>query len=143
MTAIQKFFQKKGVGFYLAIPAFVFALLALIYYNKTGVTEFNPTLSKSAIACLWISMGLTLVSLALDFKPVRYLAYLVCLYGFFGYIASQATFIVNVFVAIDGNTFGSGFIATVVFFVLAFVLMLLSGILTNWKPWAKKVKEGE
>ena len=140
---IQKFFQKKGVGFYLAIPAFVCALLALIYYQKTGITAFNPTLSKSAIVCLWISMGVMLVSLALDFKPVRYIAYLVCLYGFFGYIASQATFIVNVFVAIDGNTFGSGFIATVVFFVLAFVLMLISAILTNWKPWRKKAKGGE
>ena len=138
MTAIKEFFKKKGVGYYLAIPAFICALLALLFYRKTGITPFNSKLSTSAVVCLWVSMGLILVSLVVDFKPIRYLAYLVCLFGFLGYVSSQVTYITNVFVAIDGNTFGAGFIATMALFILAFLLMLLSAILSNARPKAKK-----
>ena len=133
MTAMKEFLSKKGAGYWLVLPAFLCALAALILYNKTGVTEFNPSLSKPALICLWISMGLMLVSLVIDLKPLRYLAYLVCLYGFFASLSSQATYIANVFVSIDGNTFTAGFLATLILYLLAFVLMLLSGIFANPK----------
>ena len=62
MTAMKEFLSKKGAGYWLVLPAFLCALAALILYNRTGVTEFNPSLSKPALICLWISMGLMLVS---------------------------------------------------------------------------------
>ena len=123
----------KGVGYWLAIPAILCAAAAFFLYRKTGITEFNPSLSGTALVCLGIAAGLMIVSLFVDFKPIRYLAYLVCLYGFIAYISSQVTYITNVIVSIDGNTFTAGFIATAATFFLAFLLMLLSGTLAHPK----------
>lgn len=81
------------------------------------------------------------VSLVVDFKPIRYIAYLFCLYAFMWFILSQAAYIGNVFVAIDGYTFTGGFIATTVMYVLSFLFTLLSAILSKWRPWAEKAKE--
>ena len=131
MNAVKSFFKNKGVGYYLLVPALICAVLSLILYHQTGITAFNPALSTTAIVCLWISAGLCLFSLILEIKPVKYAAYLICLFGFIGYIQSQITYITNVFVAIDGSSFSAGFIATAAAFALAFILMLLSAILTN------------
>ena len=138
MTAIKNFLSKKGAGYYLVLPAFLCALGALIMYKKTGITKFNPSLSGTAITCLWIAMGLLLVSLVIDFKPIRYLAYLVCLYGFFAYISSQITYIANILVGIDGSTFEAGFLTTAGLYFGAFVLMLLAGIFAKRKAKAEK-----
>ena len=126
---IKEFFARKGVGYYLLLPALICAVAALVLYTQTGITQFNPSLSTAALVCLGISAGLCLVSLIFEFKPIKYLAYLICLYGFFAYVQSQITYIANVFVSIDGNSFT----ATAVLFLLAFVLMLVSAILTGKK----------
>ena len=135
----KNFFAGKGVGYYLTLPALICAIAALILYSQTGVTQFSVSLSGTVIASLCVAMGLCLASLILDFRPVRYAAYLVCLFSFLSYVHTQVDYIGNVFVGIDGNSFTAGFIATVISFVLAFLLMLVSAILTkNGKKEEKK-----
>lgn len=143
MEKIKKFFAGKGVGYYLTLPALIFCIVALCLYYQNGVTSFNPELNSGAVAAMIISIVLCGVSLIADFKEIRYLAYLICLGSFMGFILSQATYIANVFVAIDGYTFTSGFIATAVLYVLSFIFILLAGILNRWKPWIKKEKAKE
>lgn len=143
MNKIKEFFAKRGVGYYLTLPALIFCILALCLYYKNGITSFNPELNVGAIATIIVSIVLCGVSLVADFKVVRYLAYLLCLGSFMGFVLSQATYIANVFVAIDGYTFTSGFIATAVLYVLSFVFILLAGILNHWKPWVKNTKADE
>lgn len=143
MNFIKKFFADKGVGYYLTAFALVFSVISLVLYGKNGITKFSATLNTSAIVCLWITIALLAVSLVFQFKQVKYVAYFACLFGLFGFVQSQATYIANVFVAIDGNSFSGGFIATTVFFVLAVLFSLLSAALTNWKPWSKKASEAE
>ena len=138
MDFIKKFLSGKGVGYYLTLPALIFGILAIVMYGRTGITDFNTQLSTSALVCGWIGVGLLAVSLVIEFRPVKYVAYLLFLYAFFAYIQTQATYIANVFVSIDGNTFTSGFIATVVFYVLSFVVTLFAAVLSSWRPWAKK-----
>ena len=138
MNAIKKFLAAKGVGYYLTLVACVLAAIALVLYGENGITKFSAKLDTSAIVCLWITIVLLAGSLVYELKQVKFAAYFVCLFGFFGFIRSQATYIANVFVAIDGNTFSEGFIATAVIFFLAFVFALLSAILIDWKPWARK-----
>ena len=58
-----------------------------------------------------------------------YSGYLLALMGFLYYIVSQVNYLANVFVAIDGTTISFPFILTAGSFLLAFVFMLLSGIL--------------
>ena len=144
---VKHIFAERGLGFYLTVPAIVFAVLALVFYRQNGVTEFNPELNGSAIVCLIVGIALSVVSLAADIipykwisaaaKPVRYVAYLVELYAFLMFVFSQVTYIANVLVSIDGNTFTAGFILTAVFFVAAAILTLVSACLNALHPWTK------
>lgn len=152
MEKLKKFLSGRGVGFYLTLPAVIMCIIAICLYSKNGVTSFNPELNKKAIAYIGAGIALCVVCVALDcadafinvralklcIKPLKYVAYLLCLYAFMWFIYSQVTYIANVFVAIDGYTFTSGFIATVVMYVLSFVFVLLSAALNNWKPWARE-----
>lgn len=140
MERIKKFLAGKGVGYYLTLPALIFCIAALCLYSQNGVTSFNPELNASAIAYTVICIVLCAVALVVDMKPVRYIAYLLCLYAFMWFVYSQVTYIANVFVAIDGYTFTGGFICTAVFFVLSFVFVLLSAVLGAWRPWRKKTE---
>ncbi|MGN0813794.1 MAG: hypothetical protein ACI4MH_01005 [Candidatus Coproplasma sp.] len=145
---IKNFLATHGVGYYLTLPAIVFAVAALILYEQTGVTEFNPQIDSSATVSIIVGVALALVAVGVGLipsawgeyleKPLLYASYLVIFYAFIRYIGSQATYIANVFVAIDGNSFTAGFICTFVFFIISFVLALLSGCLLFWRPWAKK-----
>ena len=142
MEGKKNFLTGKGLGYYLTIPALICGVAAVLSYKKTGITQFNPELSKTAIVCALAAVALCAVSLVFEFKPVKYIAYLLFLYAFLGYVQSQVTYIANVFVSIDGNTFTPGFIFTTVLYVLAFVLMLLAAALTTFRPWDKnKLKE--
>ena len=127
----KSFLAGRGVGYYLALPALVFGVLAYVLYAKNGITEFNPSLSQKAIIAVFVGAALCLVSLFFECKPVKYLAYLAYLYAFMAFLNSQITYIVNVFVSIDGSTFSAGFILTAVSFLLAMLLALVAAILTK------------
>lgn len=137
MEKIKKFIAGRGVGYYLSLLAVVCGILAGTMYMSTGVTPFNPELDTSALVCIWLAVAMCAVTIVFDFKDIRYIAAMIFLYGFMAYIYSQVTFIANVFVAIDGYTFSAGFYATFIFALLSFVVALLAGILTKWRPWAK------
>ncbi len=147
---IRDYFATRGVGFYLTLPALLFAVLALCLYVKTGVTEFNPKLNDTAIVCLAVAMGMAVLGMVCEslpfgwaeeiVKPVRYIGFLVALYGLMQFVLSQVTYIANVFVAIDGNTFTAGFICTFLFFDLSWICMLVAACLSNIRPWAKRDK---
>ena len=127
----KSFFQNRGAGYYLALPALALGVLAYVFYAKNGITEFNPSLSQKAIIAVFVGAGLCAVSLVYEWKPIKYLAYLAYLYAFMAFLNSQITYIVNVFVSIDGSTFSTGFLLTAASFVLAMILALVSAILTK------------
>ena len=127
----KSFFQGRGAGYYLALPALVLGVLAYVLYAKNGITEFNPALSQKAIIAVFAGAVLCAVSLVYELRPVKYLAYLVYLYAFMAFLNSQITYIVNVFVSIDGSTFSAGFLLTAVSFLLAAILALVSAVLTK------------
>lgn len=140
MERVKKFLACKGVGYYLTLPALIFCIVALCLYVQNGVTSFNPELNTSAIVYVSICIALCVISIAVDFKPVKYIAYLLCLYAFMWFVYSQVTYIANIIVAIDNTEWSGGFISTAVFFVLSFVFVLLAGILGSWRPWKKDAK---
>jgi hypothetical protein len=131
------FFQNKGLGFFLALPVAICAAAAALLYQKTGVTEFSPVLNTAATAAAWAAAAVSLLSLFLDWKAVKYISYLLILYSFTQYISSQATYIVNVFVSIDGTSFSSGMVATATAYALAIILGLAAAITAHWQPWKK------
>ena len=153
MDRVKTFFRERSLGFYLAFPAMIIALITIFLYKKIGITVFSPTLNKSTIVFLILGIVFTGISLGMGFVPVKYVkifaktvrfvAYLFYVYAFMMFIYSQVNFIANVLVGIDGNSFSSTFILTVVFYLLACVLTAVSAGLNNVIPWKKKEMEGE
>ena len=154
MDKVKSFLKERSLGFYLAIPAMIIAFITIFLYKKIGVTVFSPTLNKETIVCLILGIVFTAISLGMSFvkfqyvniftKLVRFVAYLMYLYAFLMFVYSQINFIGNVLVGIDGNSFSGTFILTIIFYILASVLTLVSACLNNKTPWNKKVLvEGE
>lgn len=138
LLKLKKYFAGRGVGYYMTLPAIICMAAAYNLYCKNGITQFQPSLNSTAIICCWVAFGIGALSLVFDCKYIRFVAYLVALYSFMMFINSQVTYIANVFVSIDGNSFSGGFIATMVTFLLGAVLLIVSGCLTDWHPWVKE-----
>lgn len=149
-TKLRNYFAGRSVGYYLTLPALIFAVLAACLYSATGVTEFNPELNQTAIICLIVGAVVGAVSMAVDLlplswsgdivKPLRYVSFLVILYADMQFILSQVTYIANVMVAIDGNTFTPGFLGTFICFDLAALFMLVAACLDCLHPWVGKTE---
>ena len=131
---MKQFLQKRGASLWLALAAMAAGVAAYFLYAKFGITEFSPALSMSAVIALWVGAGLSLLGAVLHWKPIKVLAYLVYFYALFGFIGSQVTYIVNIFVSIDGTTFSAGFLATAAAFLVAILAALVSAIVTKSEP---------
>ncbi len=114
---------KSRVFMLIALALGVVGLLA---YIRSGVTEFTPSLSREALIGFGIGVGLSFISLFLNWKALRFCAYLALLYALLKSVSVQATYIVNVFVSIDGNSFSPGFLLTAVGTLLAAVAALIA-----------------
>ena len=136
---LTRYFAGRGAGYWISPAAIVFAVVAICLYASYGVTDFNPEIDAAAIICAAVGAALGLVSMFVDLiplsfselfvKPLRYISFLVIFYAFIRFIGSQATYIANVFVAIDGNSFSAAFICMFIFYLLSAVAMLLAGSL--------------
>lgn len=135
MEAVKKFMAGRGVGYYLSLLALICGIVGVATYTATGTNSFNPELNVSCLVCCWLAVALCAATVAFDFKDIRYIAAMLFLYGFLMFIYSQVNYIANVFVGIDGNVLTGEFFCAFVTMFLAFVLSLLAGILTKWRPW--------
>ena len=131
MEKLKNYFSTRTLGFFVTVPAIAFAVAALLAYRAYGVTEFSPTLSNEAQIGFVAGIVLCAVSLVLEYRPVRFFGYLSLLYACLTCVTVQVTYIVNIFVSIDGNTFSDGFIMTVAFSVLAWLTALVATVLTK------------
>ena len=107
------------------LPALVFAVLALIFYLNSVDTKFG-SVSMSAEITFIIGIVLCALSLFLDFREIKFAACAVLLYACLDSISSQANYITNVLVSIDGNSFSTGFICAGIFSLLAWILALIA-----------------
>ena len=138
MQKVKNFLLNKGVGYYITPITMALLVAALCLYAKNGVTAFSPKLEARAIVYAAISLAVCLVTLVVDLKPLKYVAYLLGLYAFMWFVYSQVTYIANVLVGIDGYTFTAEFISTLVCYIAAAVVALVSAITDRWQPWAKQ-----
>ena len=131
MEKVKNYFSTRTIGYYVTIPAIIFAVAGWLAYRAYGITEFSPNLSMDAQIGFAAGIALCVASLALDYKPVRFFGYIGLLYACLNCLTAQATYIVNIFVSIDGTTFSQGFILTAVFSALAWITALVATILTR------------
>ena len=130
---MKNFLKNRGASLWLALIAILLGAAAYFLYAKYGITEFSPALNKSAVIAVWVGVGLSVIGIVTNWKPVKVLSYLAFFYAFFGFINSQATYVANIFVSIDGTTFSLGFILTAAAFFLAIVVALITAIVTKTK----------
>lgn len=121
---IVKTFKSKST--YLLLLTAVLNLVALVLYFNFGTSVFIPKLSSTVIMFMSIGVVLPLVTIFFPLKIWYIAPYAVSLLSCFLYLASQASFIVNVFVGIDGTTFPLTFYAIVLCSLGAAVLTLIA-----------------
>lgn len=131
MEKLKNFFSTRTPGFYATVPAIVFAVAGLLAYRAYGITEFSPALSDEAQLGFAAGICLCAVSLVLEYRPVRFFGYLALLYACLTCMTAQATYIVNIFVSIDGTTFSGGFLLTAACSMLAWIAALVAAVLTK------------
>lgn len=120
--------QKRGRSFAFAIASLMFTAAMLIAYISSGVSTFTPVLSGKVLALLWVCIGLGVLFSVIEIKMGKYALYLLLLWMWLEFLFYNASYISNVLVGIDGNSFGAGFILTVLFGLLALLAALLSAI---------------
>lgn len=129
MEFLKKMFVKRGMSFWFMLAAFVFSLAVLILYLTTGTNDFTPSLSGRAVALMGIALAGAALFSAFEVKLGKYAVYLIGLWAWLEFIISQANYLANIFVSIDGSTFSAGFLMTLIFGALAWVCSLVSAIL--------------
>lgn len=120
--------KKRGLSFYFTVASFVFCAAMLFAYKLTGITTFTAELSEKVIAILCVCLTLSALFSVFEIKSGKYILYLFCLWGWLEYLVSEASYISNVFVSIDGNSFSPSFILTVIFGLFGWVTALISAI---------------
>lgn len=131
MEIVKKLITKKGLSDIFLLAAWVMTICGLVGYMNSGVTDFNPSLSNAVIVPLSFLVALGVILLVYGSKYGKILYYAIAIYALVEYINTQATYITNVFVSIDGSTFSVGFILTIIALILAFGLSLTSAILAK------------
>ncbi len=139
---IKKLLTQRGVSFYLAVASFVLALVVLILYLSTGVTEFTPKLDGATVALLIVGLIINAATAVFEVKMAKYVAYIIYLFAFCTYIRSEISYIANVFVSIDGTQFSASFLCTAIFMLAAIVVSLVSACFIR-DNFVKEVKEAE
>ena len=114
----------------LALAALCGAV-GLYAYTICGVNpQFDLKLGADILAAYGIGIVLCLVSLFFSRKPVKFFGFLALLYAFVQSIAVQATYVTNVFVSIDGNSFSPEFLTMAIASLLAVTAALAATILS-------------
>lgn len=116
----------KSKSTYFLAGVVILNVIALILYVNTGVSVFIPKLSSSVIAFMVMGVILPFAVAFSPFKIVYAALYAINLLSCFKYLASQASFIANVFVGIDGSTFPAAFYLIVIFTLASAVLSLIA-----------------
>lgn len=122
---MKKIIDSKP-SFFLLASSILFAFLSLIFYAVFGKTIFNPKLDSLVFVFLGLVISTGIISIFLPSKLVESFSFYFSILSILFYFRTQATYIANVFVAIDGTTFSASFLMTFFSFILTMVLAVLA-----------------
>ena len=133
--------RKRGISFWLLLLATILAAAMLVVYTKTGISTFTPTLSGKVRILLGVSMIVGALLCFFEVKNGKYVFYLLLLWTWLEFLLYEASYISNVVVGIDGNSFSSGFILTALCGLLSCVFALISAIVQKQEFGSGDAKE--
>lgn len=126
---IKKLIFRKSLSDLFILISFLLTLISFISYLTSGTNEFATELSIPLILIDIFVLLLQIVLIIFKFKSGKYLSFLLLFLALFLFTYTQITYIGNVFVSIDGNSFSAGFLLTMIGLIIAFVTSLVSAIL--------------
>lgn len=128
---LKQFLWPKGLSDIFLLIALITTIAGLIGYVLTGITIFQTKLYNSVIVSLSVLLVLEILFLVFNSKMGKYACFVLSIYSLISYIGSQATYLANILVSIDGSTFSAGFILTILALILTFATTLVSAILAK------------
>ena len=136
---MNEFFAKRGVGYILNAIACVLGIVCLVCYlvsaeDKSKMTE--TFVSALVYVPLILASAVNAVGLFYSHSMIKVAAFALYFFALATWILTQAGYIVNVFMGIDGNVFSFAYILTVVCVVCCMVLSIVS--VKNFKDRAKE-----
>jgi hypothetical protein len=138
------FKNKNKVSLIFGLAAAVCAVIALILYVTTGVTNFTANkLDGWVIGWLLVGVILSLISAVFDFKLLKYFTFISLLVAFLQFILFEIDYIANIFTSIDPTAITLPFVATMVFCIVNVISSLISAIACSDKIEALAAKEGK
>ena len=142
MKTFLDFKNKSFLPIILSALAVVCALVAVIIYGATGVTNYTANkLDGGVIAFAVVGAAVSLASIVFDLKLIRHAAFLCMLVSLLLYIVFEVDYIGSIFVGIDNTAVTGEFIFTTISFALATILSLVAAIATK-DPFERVDKGG-
>lgn len=120
---------KRGISLVFILASTILSAVMLIVYSKTGISTFTPTLSGKVQTLLGVCIVLGVILSIFEIKNGKYVLYLLLLWTWLEFLLYEASYISNVMVGIDGNSFSTGFLLTVASGLLACLSALVSAII--------------
>lgn len=133
---MKEFFKKKGVGYILNAVAIAVGIIALVCYlcsaeDKSKMTE--TFVSAAVYVPLILAILLNVAALFFDYSLIKIGAFIMYFIVLAFWIFTQAGYIVNVMMGIDGNKFGFAYVLSVVCIVAAMALCITAAALKKKK----------
>ena len=132
MKRFLDFKNKSVLSMALSCASIVFAIVALIIYVKTGVTNYTVNKLDSGVIVFSIfGIVVSAVSIIFDFKLVKHVAFLFFMVALFDYVVFEIDYIGSIFVGIDNTPVTVPFVLTLVLFLSAMITSLVCAIVTK------------
>lgn len=143
MKGLFDFKSKSLVSIIISGIAIVVAVIALIIYTQTGVTNYTANkLDSGVILFSILGIVVSAASIVFDFKLVKHAAFLLLLVAFVDYVVFEIDYIGSIFVGIDNTPVTTEFVMTFGLMLASTVLSLLCAILTK-DPFDRKEVEAQ
>ena len=128
--------RNRGLGDLLNIIAAVVGIVGLICYlvsaeDKSGMTD--TVVSALVYVPVIVAVVLNAAALFSRINLLKIGAFAVYFLAFAMWCYTQGGYIVNVFMGIDGNVFSFAYILTIICFIAAMVLCIVSTVFGNKK----------
>ena len=132
MKYFLDFKRKRLLPILLSGIAIVCALVAVIVYGATGVTNYTANKLNSAVIVFSIAgMLISVASIIFDLKLVKHAAFLCFMVATLQYFVFEIDYIGSVLVGIDNTPVTAPFVVTALLFITTMIVSLVCAIITK------------
>lgn len=128
--------NSKGIGYIVNAVAAVLGIIGVICYflsgdDRSGMTE--TFVSALVYVPFILAVVCSLIGLFYSNSLIKIAAFALYFFSLATWIMTQAGYIVNVFMGLDGNSFSFAYIVTFISLIACMVLSIVSGATSKKK----------